>query len=241
MENPERAISATFRKEKIRRVAGDLEVIDLVPETLKDEVPILIIPGWGETPATHKDTLNTIANLGRRAIAIKVSRWGGVETQDRYQQSEYNKARALIDTLNKKEIKTADIIAHSEGALSAIIAAEILAEERQPKRIRSIVFVEPVGLIGKDKLRDLIGRWSSMMGKDGVRFFKGSWKEKGNMSRAFIEAVKYASPNPSKTLAEGNTIAAADIYESLDHLRELGIKTSIIHAVDDTILPMAKV
>jgi len=116
-------------KEKIRRVAGDLEVTDIVPEMLKDDVPILVIPGWGETPATHKDTLRTIANLGRRAIAIKVPRWGGAETQDRYQQSEYNKARALIDTLNKNEIKTVDLIAHSEGARSAIIAAEIFKSQ----------------------------------------------------------------------------------------------------------------
>lgn len=239
MENSETPISTAFRKEKIRRVAGDLEVTDLVPETLKDDVPIIVIPGWGETPVTHKDTLNTIANLGRRVIAIKVPRWGGAETQDRYQQSEYNKARALIDTLNKKEIKTADIIAHSEGALSTIIAAEILAEERQPERIRSIVFVEPVGLIGKDKLRDLIGRWSSMMGKGGVRFFRDSRKK--NMSRAFTEAAKYVSSNPIRTLKEARVISASDIYESLSNLKENGIGVSVIHAVDDTLFPMEKV
>ena len=239
MENSETPSSATFPKETIRRVAGDLEVIDLVPETLKDEVPIIIIPGWGETPATHKDTLNTIANLGRRAIAIKIPRLGGVKPEGDYSEAEYTKAMALVDTLNKKEIKTTDIIAHSEGALSAIIAAEIFTRQLQPQRIRNIVFVEPVGLIGKDRLRNLIGRWGSMIAKDTIRFFTNSRKK--NMSRAFTEAAQYVSSNPIRTLAEARVIAASDIYESLSHLEKNGIGVSVIHAVNDTLFPMEKV
>jgi hypothetical protein len=48
---------------EIRRVAGDLEVTEISPEILEDKVPIVVIPGWGETPATHKDTLKQIAKL----------------------------------------------------------------------------------------------------------------------------------------------------------------------------------
>ena len=239
MENPETRITPPAPKEKIRRVAGDLEVTDIVPETLKDEVPIIIIPGWGETPATHKDTLNTIANLGRRAIAIKIPRLGGVKPEGDYSEAEYTKAMALVDTLNKKEIKTTDIIAHSEGALSAIIAAEIFTRQLQPQRIRNIVFVEPVGLIGKDRLRNLVGRWGSMIAKDTIRFFTNSRKK--NMSRAFTEAAQYVSSNPIRTLAEARVISASDIYESLSHLEKNGIGVSVIHAVNDTLFPMEKV
>lgn len=111
MENSETPIFSL--KEKIRSVAGDLEVTDIIPKTLMDEVPIVVLPGWGETPATHIGTLNTIVNLDRRAIAIQIPRLGGVKSQEGYPKSEYNKALALIDTLNKKELKTVDLIAHS--------------------------------------------------------------------------------------------------------------------------------
>jgi len=239
-ETPTKNASGS-RVETIGRVAGDLKVTDIAPENLKDQVPVIILPGWGETPATHKDSAEIVAKEGRRAITFQVPRIGGAEKQDEHHQSEYNKARALIDTLNKKEIKQVDIIAHSEGALSAIIAAEIFAQERQPQRIRNIVFVEPVGLIGRDNLAKLVGRWGAMMTKDIGRFVKGSLKDKGNMARAFNEANRYVVSNPIKTVSEARQISSSDIYDSLTHLRELGIQTSVIHAVDDSLFPMEKV
>ena len=159
MENSEIPITPTVHKEKIERVVGTLEVTDITPkpENLKDRVPVLLIPGWAETPKTHDDTVKTIAMEGRRIIAIKIPRIGGVKPEGEFSEAEYTKARALVDVLNKKGIKTTDIIAHSEGALSAIMAAEIFTSQHQPQRIRNIVFVEPVGLIGKDHLRNLMG------------------------------------------------------------------------------------
>ncbi|HLA03673.1 MAG TPA: alpha/beta hydrolase [Patescibacteria group bacterium] len=241
MENSEIPITPTVHKEKIERVVGTLEVTDITPkpENLKDRVPVLLIPGWAETPKTHDDTVKTIANEGRRIITIKIPRIGGVKPEGGYSEAEYTKARALVDTLNKKGIKTTDIIAHSEGALSAIIAAEIFTQESQPQRIRNIVFVEPVGLIGKDHLRNLMGRWGKMVAKDTGRFFRGSRKK--NMSRAFAEAIKYAAKNPIRTLAEAGVVSASDIYKSLSDLKKNGIGVSVIHAVDDTLFPMEKV
>ena len=241
MENSETPITPTVHEETIKRVVGTLEVTDITPENLKlkDQVPVLLVPGWAETPKTHDDTVKTIASEGRRIITIKIPRIGGVKPEGEFSEAEYTKARALVDVLNKKGIKTTDIIAHSEGALSAIMAAEIFTSQHQPQRIRNIVFVEPVGLIGEDHLRNLMGRWGSMMVKDTGRFFRGSRKK--NMSRAFTEAVKYTSKNPIRTLAEARVISASDIYESLSKLKENGIGVSVIHAVDDTLFPMEKV
>ena len=102
MESSETPI---FDKEKIERVVGTLEVTDITPEpeTLKDRVPVLLVPGWAETPKTHDDTVKTIAMEGRRIIAIKIPRIGGVKPEGGYSEAEYTKARALVDTLKKKE------------------------------------------------------------------------------------------------------------------------------------------
>lgn len=233
MENSESPIS---QKETIRRVAGDLEVTDLVPETLKEETPIVVMPGWGETPDTHKDTLNTVANLHRRAIAIKIPRLGGVDSKVGYPRSEYNKARALIDTLDKKELRAVDLIAHSEGAIPAIIAAL-----NYPERIRSIVFVDPAGLIGKDSTPKLAARFAGMLAKDALRMAKVPMNKKLNMLRAVREATKSFIANPLKGVQEVNTIAASDIYNMLTALGEFDIKVSVIHGTNDSLFPLEKV
>src|SRR3989344_618517 len=233
MENSETPIFS--QKEKIRRVAGDLEVTDIVPETLKNEVPIVVLPGWGETPATHKDTLNTIASLQRRAIAIKIPRLGGVKAQDGYPRSEYNKAVALIDTLDKKELRTVDLIAHSEGAIPAIIAAL-----NNPERFRAIVFVDPAGLVGKDSTPRLAARFAGMLAKDALRIKKFP-ADRENMLRAARETTKYFLANPIRGVKEVNAIAAADIYEMLTALKVHGIKVSVIHGINDSLFPMEKV
>ncbi len=233
MENSETPIS---QREKIKRVAGDLEVTDIIPETLKDEVPIVVLPGWGETPATHKDTLNTISNLHRRAIAIRIPRLGGTTAQNGYPRSEYNKALALIDTLNKKELKTVDLIAHSEGAIPAIIAAL-----NNPERFRGIVFVDPAGLIGKDSTPKLAARFVGMLAKDALRMAKVPVNKKLNMLRAVREATKSFLANPVRGVQEVNAIAAADIYEMLTALQEVGIKVSVIHGTNDSLFPIEKV
>ena len=233
MENQE---TSTPQKEQIRRVAGDLEVTDIVPENLRDDVPVVVIPGWGETPATHTDTLNTIANLQRRAIAIKIPRLGGTRAKDGYPESEYNKALALIDTLNKKEVKTVDVIAHSEGAIPTIIAAL-----NNPRRFRGIVFVDPAGLIGEDSLIKLSARFTGMLAKDALRMAKAPPDVKLNMLRATREAAKSFLANPKRGVQEVNTIAASDIYEMLIALREIGIKVSVIHGINDSLFPIEKV
>lgn len=232
MENPEVPIK---QKEKIRRVAGDLKVTDITPEMLKDEVPIVVIPGWGETPETHKETLNTVISLKRRAIAIQIPRLGGTSTEYGYPRSEYNKAQALMDTLNKKEVKTVDVIAHSEGAIPTIIAAL-----NNPERFRCIVFVDPAGLIGKDSTPKLAARFIGMLAKDALRMRKFP-ADRENMLRAVREATKSFLTNPVKGIREVNAIAAADIYEMLTALKELGIKVSVIHGISDSLFPIEKV
>lgn len=233
MENSETPVS---HKETIRRVAGDLEVTDISPEKLKDKVPIVVVPGWGETPTTHKDTLNTIVSLNRRAIAIKIPRLGGDEPGSSSHRSEYNKAGALIDTLNKKELKEVDLIAHSEGAIPAIITALTY-----PDRIRSIVFVDPAGLIGKDSTSKLTVRMVGMLAKDALRWAKAPGNKKSNMLRAAREATKMFLKNPIRSVREAITVASVDIYDSLKALRETDIKVSVIHGINDSLFPMKKV
>jgi len=48
-----------------------LEFVDISPQETKTEVPVLIAPGYGETPVTFRPLLQTLYDEHRRAIAIE--------------------------------------------------------------------------------------------------------------------------------------------------------------------------
>lgn len=220
-------------REQLESAAGRLKIVDLVPEELTDSTPIFLASGWGETPTSHKDTLKTIFSEGRRVISVKYPRID-VHTlsYNNYPQVEVDKAVNIISALDSKGIRQVDVIAHSEGAINAIILAHL-----EPRMVRNIVFVDPAGLTGEDALHKLAARFSVMLAKDAARNFTDP-KKLPNRLRAANEAVKYFLRNPKRGLQEAQAISEADIYGMLTDLKEMGIGVSIIHGVKDTVFPM---
>ena len=197
-------------------------------------VPIVLVKGLLETTTTHKDTLETISGLGRRVVAINDPRLEEVEPRDGHPKSQYNRSVALTDCLMEKGITLVDVIAHSEGAIPTIIAAL-----NNPDRFRSIVFVDPVGLIDKHSSVLLGARYAGMLAKDAARMAKSPRKIL-NLLRAANEGGKSFASNPKRTLRDVTTIASADIYDMLDSLKDLGVNVSVIHGVNDSLFPMDK-
>lgn len=222
-------------RERIPSFAGQVEYVDLTPPELSDNIPVLLVEGWGETIETHKRSLETIFNANRRAIAVNFPRHGGTRLVGSAPEVEMKKATALEAAMLKTESKKLDIIAHSEGAISTIVAASTY-----PDKVRNIVFVDPAGLIGKDHFFKLGARFSLMLSKDAVKLIRGRGPRK-EMVVAANEATKYFAKNPVRAIREVNAISAADIYESLENLRQMGIGVSVIHGVDDTVFPMKRV
>lgn len=220
---------------EISQISHKSEVIDLQPPEASSPVPILLIQGWGETPVTHEQTLNTIVNNKRRALTIKFPRRGKMEKAEDYPAVELNKAQSVLAAIDEKGIEKVDVIAHSEGALAAIIAADL-----EPEKFKNIVFFDPAGLIGKDSTVKLATRFVYMLLKDGARFAKGEGSRKEKI-KAALEAVKYFASNPKRSFQEASAMANSDIYDMLGNLRELGIKISVIHGVDDTVFPIKRI
>ncbi len=233
---PQETFSDQFKhRERIPSFAGQVEYVDITPAETVDQTPILLVEGWGETIETHSKSLKTIFDSKRRAFAVNFPRRGGVKLAGSAPEVELKKASALEAAMSRTGAEKVDVIAHSEGALSTIIAAE-----RNPEKFRNIVFVDPAGLIGKDSTVKLAIRFVNMLSKDAVRLVKGSGPRK-EMIKATNEAIKYFASNPARGLREASAISAADIYETLENLRALGIGVSVVHGVDDTVFPMKKV
>lgn len=221
-------------RQKIELLGGAIEVVDVMPERLKTEVPVVFAPGWGETPETFKDSIKIMAELERRVLSLEHSRGGKTEElpQTEYSADELRKALALIEILEAKGIDRADVIAHSEGAINSVIAAAL-----HPEKFRNMVLVGPGGLIGPDKFPKLAGRFSLKLINNTINAIVEPERMTA-LLRGGRESLKYVVKNPAKSLKEAVAISESEIHETLKDLREQGIGVAVIHGVDDPVFPM---
>ncbi|MBI5138554.1 MAG: alpha/beta hydrolase [Candidatus Vogelbacteria bacterium] len=215
---------------------GEIEAVDITPPNLKSETPVLIAPGYGETPATFKPLLQTLYHEGRRAVAISHPRFGGSAEQfedklvEKHGLEELRKAMNLLALLNNRSVDKADVMAMSEGAINASIAAEL-----EPEKFRNIILIGPAGLVGGDNYFDLFKRFTGTIASETVDLLspKASYSE--NRFTTLFESWAYFLKNPVRGLIECNAIAKADILEMLRATRAHGIKTAVVIGVDDPV------
>jgi pimeloyl-ACP methyl ester carboxylesterase len=232
-----------FSKKEIFDVLdGKIEAIDIRPENQKTETPVLFAPGWSCTTETYKDSIKELVKKERRVFGINHARRGidtgliSPEVREKHSDDELRKALSILALIKEKNIEQVDMIAHSEGAINAAIAASI-----EPEKFRNIVFVAPAGIIGKDKFPKLAGRFAITMIKDYFRSVFGSNTEKICFSRTIKESIKYIAKNPLRALKESVAISESEIHNMLKDLHEKGIGVAVVAGVDDKVFPMDKI
>jgi pimeloyl-ACP methyl ester carboxylesterase len=226
-----------FKNPEVLNVEGGrVEVVDLVPERQKTEVPLVLVPGWSSGIETHKHSAKLLAESGRRVVGISATHGMTPEkmAHENAPLAELRKAEAVMLALDERKIEKADILTHSEGAL--FVTAAALAH---PERFRNIVYYAPAGLIGEDSFWELGARFHA----DTVAQFKDRDKEEGRRERMDVSARGVAASilsNPARSLEEVKAIATTQIQENLRALHEKGIGIIIMHPVGDRGFPMER-
>mgnify|MGYP001616161816 CR=1 FL=1 len=224
------------RKEVIQTSAGPTKIVDIRPVFQKDTVPILFAPGWGGTPQAYKECLKIIHDGNRRVLSVSHPRRGkSVAEETDFPMAETRKVQSLISIIDQKNLGKVDVIAHSEGAIYTIIAAALY-----PEKFRNIVLVNPGGLIGQDKFDKLVGRMLVSAVHDITQAMKNS-REKGPLTNAAKEIVKYFAKNPKRAIEELSAIAKSDILEMIKNLHDGGIGIAIVQGEDDPIFPISRI
>ena len=222
-----------WQKERFASRYGQVSVVDVQPETLQDQTPILIAPGWSEDCQTYGKTLNVAFKLGRRALSLEYSRLDGDAIKsEEYPEVELRKARLILDALKKKGIDKADVIAHSEGAINILIAAML-----KPEQFRNIVLDKPAGLIGKDTRAALTGRFIRMLLEEAI-IRPPLFTDPTSLISTFERTVLYASENPACVTEEMDALTNFDITDLMTRLREQGVIFSVISGVNDPLFPV---
>lgn len=219
---------------------GTIEYVDISPENLKTEVPVLFAPGWGETIETFKDSIKVMVSRGRRVIAMNHPRNSisfTKQSDKKYPDVELRKAFSLLKILEEKGIEKVDVMAHSEGGINTAIAATLETE-----KFRNIVFVNIGGLTGGDNFPKLDGRFNFNVIQEALLLIKNpeDLDRRTRIMRSAKEAASYIFQNPLLALKESIAISKAEIEDMLKDLNDKGIGIVVINGVDDPVFPMEK-
>lgn len=218
-------------------VIGDgkhkIEIIDLIPPQLKTDVPAILVPGWSATAHVLKENVLTLAKLGRRVVVASAPH--GVETKPHeiYPAAEMRKTEVLMQALDRKGIKQADAISHSEASLFMTMGAMIYRD-----RFRNFVLVSPAGLIGPDTFPRLAADFSKDISGQTIKALFDDHSRIAKMWKAYTEFGKSIVAGPILTTQEMNAIVTLRIEDILRELKSRGHGISIIHTAHDKAFPM---
>lgn len=220
---------------EIKTTGGKVELVSYTPEDSTD-VPVIFAPGWGNTEEVLKEPMIMLADRSKRkTVTVSHPRRGGkIEQHSDFAGEELRKALSLIAACEAEGGGPVDIIAHSEGAINATIAATL-----RPDLFRSLILVAPGGMVGKDSMWTLFHR----SGED-TRLTKQRRIEEPELAEKFDLFKKtsdsYVRQNPLRALLEAQSIANTEIHLLLRALHDQGKKIAIIHGVNDAMFPMDK-
>lgn len=225
--------------EKVKIGEREIEIEDIKPENGKTAVPTIIGLGWSERPEAHKGNIKTFVDKGRRVISPDTPHGIEAPPKENYPTVELRKMAALVRTLEARGIEKADIVAHSEGAVFSVMAAYFY-----PERFRSLVLVNPAGMIGSDNIKRLAIGFSSDLIRQVINEAK---KEKPNEGQTTgggaIDALggtKVLAENPRAAIESVFAMANSDLRNMLIAIKEKGVRIAVIAGVNDRAFPIDK-
>lgn len=118
------------RLERIRVGEEEIDVYDISPKKRKTEVVTILAPGFLATPMAFEQNILELAKVDRRVVSVDsphgLAKHGIEENLARdYAEVELAKLSAILQAMDKKNIKQADVVAHSEGGIYMALAAHL--------------------------------------------------------------------------------------------------------------------
>lgn len=207
--------------------------IPSTPEPAKD-LPILLAPGWGESPRVLAPLARELECRGRSTVRVRHYRWRSWrrERGGDCPPEQLRKARRILAELDSRGIERCDALAHSEAGVNVLAAARLA-----PHRFRSIILVNSAGHLLEDRFLPLACRLTlkSLANiADGLRH--------PHMRRAVLSSTLagclYFSANPVRAVREGKCLARINTAAWIRELRGKGIRIVVLHGADDRVFPV---
>jgi pimeloyl-ACP methyl ester carboxylesterase len=216
------------------RTSGGIAVgLEVIPRVPGDPVPLVLAPGWGQTARAYAVPLRTFAERGRHVFSLfRPARGRPIVGQTDLPREEVRKAQALIGGMARMRLDSVDLVAHSEGALAAVIAAALY-----PHRFRNLILVDPAGLIVGDRWYRLAGRFGQMIVQCALEAATNA-DERRALVWAMVNPTVYSLTHPLRAVAQISALAQWHSLDLLGRLRGAGIGVLVITGVDNRIFPI---
>jgi pimeloyl-ACP methyl ester carboxylesterase len=226
--------------ERIPFMGGQIEVVDLKPEHLKTEVPVLFVGGFGVTPSAHKEGIAEYYRAGRRVLSLAYDSNSETIEKEGVPAILATKAAAILEVLKTKGVPQVDVIAHSEGCMNATMAAAEAGD-----KFRHFVFVAPPGMTGKESYMEILGSALQNMKYNKEQYANATEEERQRWDSGGADIRKWVK---GRGVVKGNIEAMApgrfEIDDMVRALQEAGDGAthgvSMVVGVDDKMVHMEK-
>ncbi len=212
---------------------GKIVYRDLMPQTpnTPEDIPIISMVGWAVNQKEIGHTMEGVVKGGEHVITLDFEGSGRrVKGEGGYSRELNRQAKLLAEFINTLPQKKVDLIGLSMATITILSMIKHRPDIRD--RIGSVIFVSPMGLGGPDNIVDLIKRQNAENKRKEKQM---SPEDKAHEAVAAAQANDFFKHNKERATYEGFGMAMADIYEDLNLLKELGIKTAIIQGEQDLV------
>lgn len=176
----------------------EFDECDISPEVIERERPILFVPGWNAKLSEYREALSRLVLEGKGRV-ISVVPTG----------TEEEKVARLIRLIDLKGFNEVDVISHSLGAMSSVVAA------LRDARIKRLVLLNPPD--EEYDTKGLIKKYSEMLTFEGTK--------------------NAAEVGARKIYEMARTITAFDMHGMRERLSLVGTKVASIHGLSDVLFP----
>ena len=176
----------------------ELDEYDISPEVIERKRPILFVPGWNAKLSEYREALRKLVVEGKTRV-ISVVPTG----------TEEEKVSKLIELIDLKGLEEVDVISHSLGAMSSVVAA------LRDARIKRLVLLNPPD--EEHDTKGLIKKYSEMISFEGTK--------------------NAADVGVRKIVEMARTITDFDINGMREKLSSIGTRVASIHGLSDILFP----
>ena len=226
-----------FDRKYIHAKEGIIEYINIFPTQLsfaEEQLPVLVACGWGESLESIKETLYELHKEGNRVIALNPAHIDHIHgVQSIFPADAYVKAIAYLEILKELSIKKVNIVAHSEGAINAMITATL-----KPNTFHKLILVAPAGMIENDDFVRLTTRFV----RNFIHITKnGFWSNATHKSleRAYVKSVFwYFLMNPLQSLREALMLPQFDLEVLIERIDSSDLNIYLLLENKDEVFPI---
>lgn len=204
--------------------AGKVKYNALAPEGWKANRPVIAIGGWGINLGGMRDLGRSLYDNQRASLMVDFT-----DSKSTSPYGVYDRSRSLVEVLDDARVPQVDVVAQSEGALFASLAAYT-----DPDRFKNLVLACPAGLIGSDSVLKLAQRFAPNVARS---LSKDMVDNPAIATRINLGVTSMTTKKPVESFKRVQDLAGFSIDGWLALVRQKGVGVGVIQANRDSVFP----